>query len=350
MTPDLLNKEMLYMRRALDLAVRGRGAVSPNPMVGCVIVKNDLIIGEGFHERYGGPHAEVNAIGSVADKNVLTGSTLYVSLEPCAHHGKTPPCADLIVQYPFHKVVVCNHDPNPMVAGKGIKKIKEAGIQVAEAVLEQEGRLLNKRFFTFMEKRRPFIILKWAETEDGFIAREDSTSKWISNEWSRKWVHKWRTEEDAILVGTNTALCDNPKLNVRDWAGRDPLRIFIDKDLKVLPDAFLLDRSQQTICYNTVKDEVLQNLEYVKTRNEKESVVRFILEDLYKRKVQSLIVEGGAKLLNSFIHEGLWDEIRLFRSPVRFGKGISAPRFTGALSGSEKIAGDELLIYKNPHL
>ncbi|MBX9853236.1 MAG: bifunctional diaminohydroxyphosphoribosylaminopyrimidine deaminase/5-amino-6-(5-phosphoribosylamino)uracil reductase RibD [Cytophagaceae bacterium] len=342
-----MEKDLLYIKRTFDLAENGRGKVSPNPMVGCVIVKNDKIISEGFHQIYGGPHAEVNAINAVNDKEQLKDATLYVNLEPCSHFGKTPPCADLIIQYPFERVVVCNSDPNPLVSGKGIEKIKSAGIKVSEGVLYEEGRKLNARFFTYMEKKRPYVILKWAETEDGFIAREDLTSKWISNDLSRKLVHKWRAEEDAIIVGANTVLCDNPRLNVRDWQGKNPLRVFIDNDLKVPSTFNLFDGSQPTVCYNKIKSEKSAGLEYVSLKEGRDGI-SFILEDLYSRKIQSLIVEGGRKLLTSFIDSGNWDEIRVFKSKNIFEKGIAAPEFKGRLIEEQGIDNDQLLIYKNP--
>jgi diaminohydroxyphosphoribosylaminopyrimidine deaminase/5-amino-6-(5-phosphoribosylamino)uracil reductase len=219
------------MSRALELARLGFGKVSPNPMVGCIIVCEGKIIGEGFHQQYGGPHAEVNAIHSVKDKTLLKQSTVYVTLEPCAHYGKTPPCAKLLVEHLVKKVIISNVDPNPLVSGKGIEILRSAGIEVETGLLEQEGLELNKRFFKSIRENAPYIILKWAQTADGFIARDDFDSKWISNKISRKLVHKWRSEEDAILVGKNTAKYDNPTLNVRDWVGKDPLRIVIDHEL-----------------------------------------------------------------------------------------------------------------------
>ncbi|MEQ9412696.1 MAG: bifunctional diaminohydroxyphosphoribosylaminopyrimidine deaminase/5-amino-6-(5-phosphoribosylamino)uracil reductase RibD, partial [Cyclobacteriaceae bacterium] len=217
--------DKFYMLRAMELAKNGIGHVSPNPLVGCVIVYEGKIIGEGWHGKYGEAHAEVNAVNAVADKSILNGAAVYVNLEPCAHTGKTPPCADLLVKHKVKRVVIANVDPNPLVAGKGIAKLKDAGVEVLTGVLEEAGRELNKRFFTFLKHKRPFVILKWAQTSDGFIARENFDSKWISNEYSRKLVHKWRTEEDSILVGYNTALYDNPKLTARDWTGRNPVRI-----------------------------------------------------------------------------------------------------------------------------
>jgi diaminohydroxyphosphoribosylaminopyrimidine deaminase/5-amino-6-(5-phosphoribosylamino)uracil reductase len=339
-----LTTDESYIARTFELADLGRGQVSPNPMVGCVIVKNDKIIGEGWHMRYGEAHAEVNAIDSVKDKSTLAGATLFVNLEPCAHHGSTPPCADLIIQFPFKRVVVCNADPNHLVAGKGIAKIKKAGIEVVEKVSEEKGRAFNRRFFTFMEKQRPYIILKWAETSDGFIAREDFTSKWISNEFSRKITHKWRAEEDAVMIGKNTASHDNPTLNVRDWAGEDPLRIVIDKNLQLPATLNLFDVSKRTLCYNFIKEEKKGGLEYVKIDSEK-NIIESVLKDLFKRKVQSLIVEGGTQLFQSFIELNLWDEVRVFKSEKKFKTGIKHPEFSGDLIGEENMMGDHLSIY-----
>ena len=339
------NKDELYMLRTLELAAMGRGYVSPNPMVGCVIVKDDLIVAEGWHEKYGGAHAEVNAIDSLEDKTLLEGATLYVNLEPCAHHGKTPPCADLILNYPIKKIVICNFDPNPLVSGKGIEKLIAGGKEVEVGILEESGLELNKRFFTFIEKKRPYILLKWAETNDGFIARENYDSKWISGELSRKLVHKWRTEEDAVMIGTNTALYDNPQLNVRDWTGRNPTRVLIDKNLQVPEGAHLFDGTQTTICYNYKKSEVKNLVEFVKL-DPIDDLLKISLADLYERKIQSIIVEGGALLLNSFIKEGLWDEARIFRSKKEFGNGIEAPHLRGKRISIDKIGEDELIVYR----
>ncbi|HVD97955.1 MAG TPA: bifunctional diaminohydroxyphosphoribosylaminopyrimidine deaminase/5-amino-6-(5-phosphoribosylamino)uracil reductase RibD [Cytophagaceae bacterium] len=340
-----LDTHELYMLRALELALLGRGHVSPNPMVGCVIVQDGKIVGEGWHEKYGGPHAEVNAINSVQDKSKLEGATMYVTLEPCTHYGKTPPCADLILQYPIKKIVVCNIDPNPLVSGKGIEKLIAGGKEVAVGVLEEQGGDLNKRFFSFIEKKRPYILLKWAETSDGFIAHDNHDSKWISGDLSRKLVHKWRTEEDAIMVGTNTALYDNPRLNAREWEGRNPTRILIDKDLQVPEGAHLFDGTQTTICYNYKKQEVKNLVEYVKL-DPAEDIMKHIIEDLYERKIQSVIVEGGAKLLTSIIKAGMWDEARIFRSKKEFGSGIEAPMVRGKLMSVDRIGEDEMMIYR----
>lgn len=332
-----------YMRRALELASMGSGKVSPNPLVGCVIVHDGNIVGEGWHKEYGGPHAEVNAIDSVNNKEVLKESTLYVNLEPCAHEGKTPPCADLIIRHRLHKVVVANVDSNPLVAGKGIQKLRGAGIQVIEDILSPQGIALNKRFFTYMKKKRPHIILKWAETADGFMARVNHDARWISDEYSRQLVHKWRSEEDAILVGSGTAWYDNPQLNVRNWSGRNPLRILIDRYLKVGPKQHLFDRNQKTIVYNLVKEEETHpNLVFV--RPNKDNLLESIVQHLYEQKIQSVIVEGGAQILGSFVKANLWDEARIFISPQKFHNGIPAPPISGVLEEERKLSGDWLRI------
>lgn len=337
-------QDELYMRRAIELAEWGSGKVSPNPMVGCVIVYNETIIGEGFHQVYGGPHAEPNAINSVANQDLLSESTVYVSLEPCAHWGKTPPCANFLVEKKVKKVVIGAIDSNPLVGGKGIQIIKEAGIEVVTGILEKDVREQNRRFFTFIEKKRPYIILKWAQTKDGFVARENFDSKWISNQYSRQLVHKWRSEEDAILVGTSTTKYDNPQLNVRDWDGRNPVRIVLDRNLSLDRSLHLFDNSQPTICYNEVKSESSDNLEWIHLLSG--FGVGEVLEDLYQRKIQSLIVEGGAKVLKSFIENELWDEARVFTGQVQFGKGISAPLIKGKLLSESEIMGDRLAVWE----
>ncbi|MFL5728730.1 MAG: bifunctional diaminohydroxyphosphoribosylaminopyrimidine deaminase/5-amino-6-(5-phosphoribosylamino)uracil reductase RibD [Cytophagaceae bacterium] len=340
-----MTTDELYIQRTFDLADLGRGKVSPNPLVGCVIVKDGKVIGEGYHRKYGESHAEVNAINSVPDKEDLKGAILYVNLEPCAHHGNTPPCANLIIQYPFRKVVISNSDPNPLVQGKGIEIIRSAGIEVVKGVMEAQGLEFNRRFFTFMEKKRPYVILKWAETSDGFIAKEDYTSKWISNEFSRKIVHKWRAEEDAVMIGKNTASYDNPRLNVRDWSGEDPLRIVIDKNLQLPQTLDLFDPAKRTLCYNFIRQKQVDQLEYVKI-DPSRKIVESILEDLYRRKVQSLIVEGGTQLFQSFIDLNAWDEIRAFKCEKEFKTGIKRPEFYGTLVTIDDMMGDRLSTYK----
>lgn len=334
------------MHRAMELARLGFGNVSPNPMVGCVIVYKEKIIGEGFHQQYGGPHAEVNAVNSVEGKSKLSESTVYVTLEPCAHFGKTPPCANLLAQHQVKKVVIANIDPNPLVAGKGIEILKNAGIEVKTGVLEDEGKDLNKRFFTSFARERPYVILKWAETADGFIARKNFDSKWISNEYSRKLAHKWRAEEDGILVGKNTAKYDNPTLNVRDWEGKDPLRIVIDHQLELDQNLNLFDKKIPTLCYNLKKSQkVDEALSFVKLK--KASFFHELSDDLHKRKIQSIIVEGGSNTIQSFIDAGLWDEARVFQSNTCFGNGIQSPQLKSAeFDGKEDIMGDTLTYFK----
>lgn len=327
----------------MELALLGKGYVSPNPLVGCVVVHNDKIIGEGWHQKYGDAHAEVNALEAVTDKSKLKESTLYVNLEPCAHFGKTPPCADLLVASRVQRVVISNVDPNPLVDGGGIRRLREAGIEVTTGVLEKEGHELNKRFFTFMMQKRPYIILKWAQTADGFIAKENFRSKWISNGYSRRLVHKWRAEEDAVLAGTRTVFHDNPQLNVRDWSGRNPIRVVIDRFLKLSKNLHVFDRSQPTLVYNLIKHEEHANL--VLIRLDEEKFIQQLTSDLYKRNIQSLVVEGGAQTLQLFIDGGLWDEARVFTAPKTFMKGIAAPMLHGALVSSEAIGEDKLEVY-----
>jgi diaminohydroxyphosphoribosylaminopyrimidine deaminase / 5-amino-6-(5-phosphoribosylamino)uracil reductase len=333
----------MYMHRALQLAHLGRGNVSPNPLVGCVIVHDARIIGEGWHKQFGGPHAEVHAINEVADKSLLSGSTLYVNLEPCSHFGKTPPCADLLIHHKLRKVVIANLDSNPLVAGNGIKKLREAGIEVVTGILSNEGREMNKRFFTFMEKKRPYVILKWAQTADGFIARENLESKWISNEFSRQLVHRWRSEEDAILVGARTAAHDNPSLTVREWSGRNPVRVVLDRFLKLDDKLNIFDRSQKTVCYNLMKHEDFGKLALI--RVDENNFLAHVMAHLYESKIQSLIVEGGAATLSSFIENGWWDEARVFVSQRGFQKGIAAPLLPGKIISQENIRNDVLHIY-----
>ncbi|WP_245803569.1 bifunctional diaminohydroxyphosphoribosylaminopyrimidine deaminase/5-amino-6-(5-phosphoribosylamino)uracil reductase RibD [Algoriphagus marinus] len=337
------SSDELFMLRALELAALGRGNVSPNPLVGCVIVHERKIIGEGYHQKYGQAHAEVNAINAVKDESLLKDSTAYVTLEPCAHWGKTPPCANLLVEKGLNKVVIAAVDSNPLVGGKGIKILKNSGIEVIKGVLEKEARILNKRFFTQIEKKRPYVVLKWAQTADGFVAKSDYSSKWISNASSRQLVHKWRTEEDGILVGKNTARFDDPALNVREWVGKNPIRMVIDSKLELPNSLKLFDRTIPTICFNTQKSEKFENLEYVKLSQGFE--VSELLEELINRNIQSLIVEGGSYLHSKFIEAELWDEARVFTSQNKFGTGISAPALNQISSEIYPIQNDLLHIY-----
>lgn len=338
--------DTFFMRRALELATLGQGMVTPNPMVGCVVVHNGRIIGEGWHRQYGQPHAEVNAIDSVTDKTLLSSSTVYVTLEPCSHFGKTPPCADLLIHHQVKRVVICNLDTNPLVGGKGIEKLRQAGIEVTTGILETEGRALNRRFFCFIEKKRPYLILKWAESADGFVAKPNFEPTPISNGLSRKWVHQWRSHEDAIMVGTRTALYDNPRLNVRDWSGRNPVRVLIDKQLSLPSTLHLFDQSQPTLVYNHLQNHSESNRSWFKISPET-NLIDAILDDLYQRKIQSVLVEGGTHLLESFLNQDLWDEIRVIQSPYYLKEGIKAPYFEAAKPFSQiNLMGDALRIYR----
>jgi diaminohydroxyphosphoribosylaminopyrimidine deaminase / 5-amino-6-(5-phosphoribosylamino)uracil reductase len=340
-----------YMMRCIQLARLGAGNVSPNPMVGSVVVLNGKIIGEGFHREYGKAHAEVNAIAAVADQELLKESTLYVTLEPCAHYGLTPPCSDLIIEKRIPKVVIGTTDPFAEVAGKGIEKLRKAGVDVKVGLLEKECRELNKRFFTYHEKKRPFIILKWAQTLDGFIdidrsAKEFGEPTWITGDLALRLVHKIRSEEDAILVGTRTAQKDNPSLTVRHWAGRTPLRAVIDKHL-LLPDRLnLFDGSKKTLVFNLEREEESENTAFVRIDFERE-VVPQVLKEFYRRKILSVIVEGGKTLLESFIHSGLWDEAHVFIGNKFFFKGIQSPRMTAKIMESESLDSDWLKVFCN---
>lgn len=341
-----------YMFRCIELARKGAGLVAPNPKVGAVLVQDDRIIGEGWHQRYGEAHAEVGAIG-LATQSGLTNSTsnttLYVSLEPCAHHGKTPPCADLIIRTGIPKVVIGCRDPFEAVNGKGIEKLRAAGIEVVEGVLEKECRELNKRFFTFHEKHRPYVILKWAQTADGFMAAEAGSPRLlITNEYSNRQVHQWRSEEAGILVGTNTALLDGPELTNRLWTGPSPVRLVLDMDLRLPGTLKLFNREQKTIIFNAIKMEEHPNLIYYRLEKNKSLISQF-METLYRLGIQSVLIEGGRRLLDSFIQAGAWDEARIFtNTKLKTGIGLAAPALTNSqLISRETFLTDELLTWKN---
>lgn len=336
-----------YMQRCIDLALSGLGHVAPNPMVGAVLVAGDKIIGEGYHRKYGKNHAEVNAIESVRDKSMLRKATLYVNLEPCCHHGKTPPCTDLILQHQIPEVVIGTVDPFDAVAGKGIAKLRSKGCHVRLGLLKEECRELNKRFFTFHEKKRPYVILKWAQTADGFIdmIRQPNAAKrpnWITSEKLRMLVHKWRTEETSIMVGTQTALKDNPRLDVRDWNGPSPTRIVIDKKLKLTSSYYLLDNSHPTLVINELENMTNGLTRFIKTEKNT-NIVRFVLDLLYEEGIQSLFVEGGRHLLQSFVDEGTWDEARMFLGQQFFGDGVPAPIIRKVKNRQQINIGNELL-------
>lgn len=340
-----------YMHRCLELAALGSGSVAPNPMVGCVIVHERKVIGEGFHRECGGPHAEVNAIGQVSPPGLLEESTLYVSLEPCAHHGLTPPCSDLIVAKKIPRVIIGTTDPFSEVAGKGIEKLKRAGIEVVEGVLREECRELNKRFFTFHERRRPYVILKWAQTLDGFIDIHRSKTHfgeptWITGSPALRMVHKIRAEEGAVLVGTNTAEKDNPSLTVRHWTGKNPVRAVLDKNLRLSGNLNLFDQSVKTIVFNAKKDSDDGVVRLVKIDFAKK-VIPQVLETLYRERILSVIVEGGQYLLEQFLLSGLWDETHVFIGDTFFYEGISAPLPRGKLAASESFGEDKLKVFRN---
>ncbi len=339
------------MSRCIQRAKNGLGTTYPNPLVGSVIVHNGEIIGEGWHYKAGQPHAEVNAIRSVENQELLKEATIYVSLEPCSHFGKTPPCVDLIIESGIKKVIVGSLDPNPKVAGRGIKKLMETGCELIVGVLENDCDELNKRFFTFHQKKRPYIFLKWAETADGFISPKSETRKetkpvWITNEFSRQLVHKMRGEEQSILVGTNTVLQDNPSLTVRNWTGENPVRIVVDRNLKIPKDLSVFDASSKTIAINEKETKTSENVDFEKILFSEE-IPKQICEVLFQRNIQSVIIEGGAKTLQSFIDANLWDEALVFSGNKTFGEGIKAPTFKGVLISEEKIKEDTLRTYKN---
>lgn len=315
-------------------------------MVGCVVVHNNQIIGEGYHMQYGGPHAEVNAINSVSDKNLLAESTLYVSLEPCCHHGKTPPCADLIIHHKIPKVVIASNDPNPLVAGKGIERLRAHGVEVTTGILKQEADFLNRRFITYHTQQRPYIFLKWVSSSNGFMALAEPKQIWLSNAAGKKLTHKWRSQEQAIMVGKNTALVDNPRLTVREWHGKNPLRITIDKNLELPQTLNLFNTEAPTLVFNVIENKQQNNIEWVKI-DFTADVEHKILHELYKRQIQSLIIEGGPTLLNTFIQKNLWHEAQIFSTPRIIENGKPAPIITGKIIEEVNMDGDQLTIMLN---
>jgi diaminohydroxyphosphoribosylaminopyrimidine deaminase/5-amino-6-(5-phosphoribosylamino)uracil reductase len=337
-----------YMSRCLALAKLGNGWVAPNPMVGAVLVYDNRIIGEGYHEKYGGPHAEVNCIDSVNehDESLIPKATLYVSLEPCAHFGKTPPCANLIIEKGIKKVVIGFLDPFEAVNGRGIDLLKHAGIEVITKVLEQECILLNKHFFTFHILKRPYVILKWAQSRNSKIAQNAAERTLISNDYSNKLVHQWRSEVAAILVGTNTAILDNPSLTVRMWQGKNPVRMYIDKHLKLPATHHLLDGTVPTIIFNTIKAEQSENLLYVNVKPE-EDFIDVILSNCYQLGLQSILVEGGKQLLQSFIDKPCWDEaIVIQNNQLHITDGVDAPQlFHSKMTSQSQYLNDTITHY-----
>lgn len=343
-----------YMSRCIELALTGLGNTSPNPMVGSVIVFEDKIIGEGFHKKAGEPHAEVNAVNTVKDKSLLSKSTLYVNLEPCSHFGKTPPCTNMIVDLRIPNVVIGTKDTASHVSGRGIEILKNAGINVKLGVLEKESRALNKRFFTFHEEKRPYIILKWAETSDGFLdidpeLKNEIKPTWITNNLAKTLVHKWRTEEDSILVGTNTVISDNPELTARLWKGKNPIRFVIDENLQLSRNFSIFNNHAKTLIIADKK----RLPEKINIENENIGI-EFVdfstdftnqLSSIFvKNKIQSLIIEGGSKTLQYFIDHNYWDEARIFTGPRKFEKGVKAPELDKSNTFSEMI-GDSNLFF-----
>ncbi len=346
-----MNVDETFMARCIELALNGAGLVSPNPMVGAVIIADNLIIGEGYHQQYGGPHAEVDAINQVFKKypeaeSLLKKAKIYVSLEPCAHFGKTPPCADLIIKHQIPEVIIGCRDPFTEVNGKGTERLVLAGIKVSVGILEKECLALNKRFFTRILKQRPYIILKWAQSADGFIGKENE-QVWLSNSSVKQLVHQWRTEEDCILVGYKTAIIDDPQLNVRHASGKQPKRAVIDRDLKLPPELNLFNEGSETFIFN--KSQTLFNgkNKFIGIEEFDYFLPQYLLYQLYLQDIQSVIIEGGSKTLAIFIENGLWDEARVFTTEHILKNGIKSPKLLGKLMSDDFISDNKLQIFIN---
>ena len=340
----------IYMRRCFELASHGLGNTRTNPLVGSVIVHNDKIIGEGFHHEYGGPHAEVNAIRNVKDKSLLKDSTIYINLEPCSHFGKTPPCSTLILNHKIPRCVISNSDPFPSVSGRGIEALKNGRTEVKYGVLEDEGAYLNRRFLTFHRRKRPYIILKWAETSDGFIDIERQEgdpvgTNWITDEIARTLVHKWRSEEAGLMVGTNTIIADNPKLNVRRWKGNSPLRITFDRNGRIPESANILDNSQDTLVFTCHQEKYSGKTNSVLIDHEYH--MEDVLAELFDQKIISILVEGGQLVHQAFITSGLWDEARVFKGRMMFSQGVKAPVIDQSPAEIFQFENSELSVYYN---
>ena len=360
MSAEEWSSHEMFMERCLQLAQNGLGRVAPNPLVGSVVVCDGRIIGEGFHAEYGKSHAEVNAIHSVTDKSLLKKSTLYVSLEPCSHYGKTPPCAELIIEMGIPRVVVAIRDPFPEVSGRGIARLQEAGVEVVEGVLAEQAQEVNRRFLTFQLKKRPYVILKWAQSLDAYIDVDRlpgdlKKPMWITNELARAVVHRWRSEEQSIMVGTKTVELDNPRLNVRDWNGKNPIRVVIDRTLRLAPDSNVFDEETLTLIMmgnNSGSASRRQlflnrpNIEMVAIDFSRD-IVPQIMDVLYQRSVQSIIVEGGAQVLDSFISRNLWDEARVFIGRKLFHSGVRAPILAAKPVSEDRLFDSILYTYRN---
>ena len=342
-------EDIKFMRMCLELASKAEGMTYPNPMVGSVIVYKGRIIGEGYHLRSGESHAEVNAINTVKDKTKLKESTLYVNLEPCSHFGKTPPCADFIISNEIPRVITGTLDTSEKVSGKGIKRLREAGCEVKYGVIEEECRRLNRRFFTFQEKRRPYITLKWAQSKDGYldiIRSEDHRKEptWITGNPERILVHKWRASEQSILVGAGTVRADNPRLNIREWKGNDPLKLILSRSGSLNSGFYLTGTDNNSIVFTHNSQSDIPGAVKVLFKDDVPSSVQ-IIEYLYSSGIQSLFIEGGADVLNHFILSGLWDEARIFTGEELFLKGIKAPSIGGKLFSKAVFSGSSLEVY-----
>jgi diaminohydroxyphosphoribosylaminopyrimidine deaminase/5-amino-6-(5-phosphoribosylamino)uracil reductase len=347
----LVTDDSKFMRRCLELASRASGMTYPNPMVGAVIVHKGCIIGEGYHLKAGMPHAEVMAVNSVKDRSLLKDSTIYVNLEPCSHHGRTPPCSDLIISMSIPRVVIGTTDTSDKVAGKGEAKLRSAGCEVTVGMMEKECRWLNRRFFTYHEKRRPYIILKWAQSSDGYLdivrgEDKDQGPNWISGKPERVLVHKWRSEEQAILVGAVTMRCDNPGLNVREWGGNDPLRIVLSNSGNFPAFASGLKKGAPFLVFTRNKDLKMGGARIVYLNDdipESDQVAGF----LYREGIQSLFIEGGARVFNHFINSGMWDEARVFTGKMDFHAGVKAPYLPAKVESVDIFSGSILSTYIN---
>lgn len=348
-----MKREERYMQRCLNLAELGIAEARPNPSVGCVIVHEDRIIGEGFTSKFGGNHAEVNAVEAVVQKygetearRLIGEAEVFVSLEPCAHYGKTLPCAELLADYKPRKVNIGCVDPSEKVAGKGVDILRKAGIPCQVGILQENAQWMIRRFATQVQQHRPYVILKWAETADGYFGFEEEQQKWISHLTSKQLVHKWRSEEAAILVGKNTAMIDNPTLTVREWEGKNPLRVLIDKRLEVPLTYNIFNEEADTLVFNAVKFDVKDNVRYIEIENFDLYLPQNILYQLYLMDITSILVEGGAKTLQSYIDAGMWDEARIFTSPQKWGRGIPAPKIEGEIFEEQKVGKDILKMMK----
>ena len=346
----MYSQDEIYMRRCFELASHGLGSTRTNPLVGSVIVHENRIIGEGYHHEYGGPHAEVNAIRSVKDKSLLPYSTIYINLEPCSHFGKTPPCSTLILSHKIPRVVISNTDPFPSVSGKGIEALRNGGSEVVTGILENEGEFLNRRFLTYHRQKRPYVILKWAETADGFIdverqAGDPVGTNLITDQLARTLVHKWRSEESGLMVGTQTVIADNPRLNVRKWKGNNPVRIVFDRNGRVPETSHILDNSQDTLIFTCVKEKYAGKTNSAMIDHDYK--LDEVLSELYEQKILSVLVEGGRQIHTMFIESGLWDEARVFRGRMKFSNGVAAPVLTALPDEQISLQGSELYIYYN---